>query len=135
PWDLQVRDERFYDRVIAEGTLGLGESYMDGWWDCAQLDELMDRAMRAGLKAWRPKSLQVKLSVLGLLLLNRQVGRGSRRVAEVHYDLGNDFFAQMLGRTMTYSCGYWPAAADLDEAQDHKHQLIFDKLGLAAHHR
>jgi cyclopropane-fatty-acyl-phospholipid synthase len=135
PCDLSIRDERFYDRVLVEGTLGLGESYMDGWWECAQLDQFMDRAMRHGLKALGPKSLRVKLAILGLQWLNLQSPRGSRRVAEVHYDLGNDFFAQMLGPTMTYSCGYWPKAKDLDEAQDHKHALIFEKLGLAANHR
>ncbi|KPK58367.1 MAG: cyclopropane fatty acyl phospholipid synthase, partial [Gemmatimonas sp. SG8_38_2] len=40
PWDIQVHDEAFYARVLAEGALGLGESYMDGWWDCERLDEL-----------------------------------------------------------------------------------------------
>ena len=34
-WDIQVHDARFYGRVL-EGSLGLGESYVDGWWDCDQ---------------------------------------------------------------------------------------------------
>ena len=39
PWDIQVRDERFYARVLKDGSLGLGESYMADWWDCLQIDE------------------------------------------------------------------------------------------------
>ena len=40
PWDIKVHNPNFYRRVLAEGSLGLGESYMDGWWDCKRLDEL-----------------------------------------------------------------------------------------------
>src|ERR1019366_8562662 len=43
PWDLQVRDERFYARLLAGGDLAAGESYMDGWWDAEALDELCTR--------------------------------------------------------------------------------------------
>src|SRR5258708_40356495 len=50
PWDIQVRDERFFTRVLRQGSLGLGEAYMDGWWDCDRLDELFCRALRAGLQ-------------------------------------------------------------------------------------
>ena len=49
PWDIQVRDERLYRRVMAQGSLGLGESYMDGWWDCERLDEFFSRVLRADL--------------------------------------------------------------------------------------
>jgi cyclopropane-fatty-acyl-phospholipid synthase len=134
PWDLQVLDARFYDRVLAHGTLGLGESYVEGWWDCEALDEMVERALRHGLKqhamTWRNR-----LAVARLLFLNLQSIRRSREVAEVHYDLGNEFFARMLGPTMTYTCGYWPAAATLDEAQDRKHDLVCDKLRLQRTHR
>src|SRR5262249_2827179 len=135
PWDIQVLDERFYDSVLTRGTLGLGESYMDGWWDCVHLDQFMERAIRHKLKDWQPRNWKILLSLLRLRLLNLQSIPGSLRVAETHYNLGNDFFARMLGPTMTYSCGYWPAAADLDEAQDRKHDLICDKLHLESHHR
>src|SRR5262249_14901720 len=49
PWDPQIHDERLFDRVLREGTLGLGEAYMDGWWDCLRLDEFIARVVRAGL--------------------------------------------------------------------------------------
>ena len=43
PWDIEVHDERFYNRVLSQGSMGLGEAYMDGWWDCAHIDQLIDR--------------------------------------------------------------------------------------------
>lgn len=135
PWDIQVRDDRFYDRVLCEGTLGFGESYMDGWWECLALDQLTARLLEHGIKEYRPSSFQASLSMLRLRLVNLQSIRRSRRVADVHYDLGNEFFERMLGPTMTYSCGYWPNAATLDESQDAKHDLICEKIGLKAHHR
>lgn len=46
PWDLQVHNEDLYARILAKGSLGLGESYMDGWWDCNRLDEFFDRILR-----------------------------------------------------------------------------------------
>ena len=46
-WDLQVHDQRLYARLLARGSLGLGESYMDGWWDARGLDELLVRLLRA----------------------------------------------------------------------------------------
>ena len=49
PWDIQVNDSRFYGRVLREVELGLGESYMDGWWDCQAIDQLVDRVLRARL--------------------------------------------------------------------------------------
>ncbi len=47
PWDVQVHDPRLWVRVFAEGSLGLGESYMDGWWDCEQLDAFFHRVLAA----------------------------------------------------------------------------------------
>ncbi|MGH8322293.1 MAG: hypothetical protein ACRETD_00620, partial [Steroidobacteraceae bacterium] len=46
PWDIRVHDERFFQRVLGQGTLGAGESYMDGWWDCEHLDEMLTRILR-----------------------------------------------------------------------------------------
>jgi cyclopropane-fatty-acyl-phospholipid synthase len=134
-WDIRVLDDRLYDRVLSQGTLGLGESYMDGWWECPEVDELIARVLRHRLKDHLAMNWQVNLAILRLKLLNLQSRRLSRRVAEVHYDLGNDFFARMLGPTMTYSCGYWNTASSLEEAQDRKHDLICDKLAIEGRHR
>ncbi len=55
PWDIHVHNPRMFSRVIAEGSLGLGESYMDGWWECERLDEflLKDRYDARFFRMWR----------------------------------------------------------------------------------
>ena len=49
PWDIKVHNEDLYNRVLSQGSLGLGEAYMDGWWDCEQLDEFFNKVLRAKL--------------------------------------------------------------------------------------
>ncbi len=131
PWDPVVHDERFFVRVARDGSLGLGESYMDGWWDCAQLDELIARLLGSMRERSLPFLWRAALA-RGLAELERQTPRRSRKFVAAHYDLGNDFFERMLGRTMAYSCAYWRDAKELDAAQDAKHALVCAKLGLTA---
>jgi cyclopropane-fatty-acyl-phospholipid synthase len=128
PWDIQVHDERTYARVLARGSLGLGESYMDGWWDCESLDGFFHRILLAKLD--RQVTPGEKLQALRSRLFNRQSVERSRRVADDHYDLGNDFFAAMLDNHMMYTCGYWHEATTLEQAQTAKLDLICRKLGL-----
>jgi cyclopropane-fatty-acyl-phospholipid synthase len=129
PWDIQIHDLRTVQRVLAHGSLGLGESYMNGWWDCERLDEFFTRVLRARLDEKIAKSAFVWQS-LRARFLNLQSGRRAYEVGEVHYDLGNDFFASMLDRRLTYTCGYWEKANDLDQAQVAKLDLVCRKLGL-----
>ena len=132
PWDIEVHDERLYGRIMAEGSLGAGEAYMDGWWDVERLDELFFRLLRARLERQvrSPAMLaQVLLSKLG----NLQSRRRSRRVAEQHYDLSNRLYEAMLGPTMQYTCAYYgPDGSEttLDDAQRAKLSLIARKLHL-----
>ena len=49
PWDIQVYNQTFFNRVLAGGSLALGESYMDGWWSCEALDQLFDRILCTSL--------------------------------------------------------------------------------------
>ena len=130
PWDIQLHDPRFYSRVLTNGTLGLGESYMEGWWDCANLDEMFFRAIRAHLDEYAPLNLRTLLAGGAACLLNLQNRRRSRQVGWRHYDLGNDFFAAQLGPTLQYSCAYYQGTDELDEAQRLKMDLICRKLGL-----
>jgi len=132
PWDLDVYDDRFYARVLAEGTLGLGESYMDGWWDCDALDEMCYRATRAELENHIPLNLRTLVSVATSRVINLQDKRRARHVGERHYDLGNDFFEAMLDPEMQYSCAYFRGTEDLVLAQRSKLDLICRKLGLEA---
>lgn len=129
PFDIQIHDSRLYARVFAHGSLGLGEGYMDGWWDVEALDQSLYRIIKGGLEdrvAWHQK---VGRWMLGLMV-NLQAGKRAYRIGERHYDLGDTLFEHMLDKNMMYSCGYWKNAADLDAAQEAKLDLCCRKLGL-----
>jgi len=130
PWDIQVLDERVYQRVAKEGSLGLGESYVDGWWECKKIDEMVSRLLKANLDSRMGLSPREWLSFLSHYLFNYQSKSHSKEVAEKHYNIGNELYEKMLGSTMTYSCGYWKRAHDLDAAQRDKMELICQKLML-----
>jgi cyclopropane-fatty-acyl-phospholipid synthase len=129
PWDIRVDDERLYARVIAQGTLGLGESYMDGWWDGDRLDEFFYRVLRAKLED-RIRPLADGVRALRAKAINLQRPSRAFEIGRCHYDIGNDLYRCMLDRRMTYSCGYWKDARSLDEAQEAKLDLVCRKLGL-----
>ncbi|TWI04545.1 cyclopropane-fatty-acyl-phospholipid synthase [Luteimonas cucumeris] len=129
PWDIQVHDPHFPARVLARGSLALGESYMDGWWDAQSLDGFMFHLLDARIDQ-RAHSLAEIWDALRAQLLNLQKGRRSYEVGERHYDLGNDLYRAMLGKRLVYSCGYWREAGNLDDAQEAKLDLICRKLGL-----
>lgn len=129
PWDMQVHDQRVYNRVIAEENLGLGESYMEGWWDCAQLDQFFDRVLRAQLDE-QINPIRLLGHYLRAKFMNRQTPKRAWQVGKVHYDLDNAFYAAMLDSRMTYTCGYWREAENLEQAQQAKLDLICRKLQL-----
>src|SRR5580765_215994 len=131
PTDLQVHDEHLYARIIAHGSLGLGEAYMDGWWNAADLDGFLFRLLAAHLDE-RVGGIDDAALFLRAKLVNMQRGRRAYKVGEQHYDLGNDLFHAMLGKRLVYSCGYWKKAKDLDAAQEAKLDLVCRKLGLKA---
>lgn len=132
PWDIAVTDRRFYRRVALQGSLGFGEAYMDGWWECERLDQLFHRLL--SIDADRRIERWINLRRLGAaarrLLVNPQSRRRAFVPGEHHYDIGNDVFEAMLDPTMSYSCAYWVRARTLDEAQHDKLDLICRKLEL-----
>src|SRR6185437_553942 len=123
PWDLQVHDERLYDRVMSFGTLGFGEAYMDGWWDSERIDELCHRILRQDLKSQMRIDLATVIAAARSRLINLQ-RRRAFEVGERHYDLGNELYAAMLDPRMVYSCGYWKGADSLAQAQEQKLDLV-----------
>ncbi|PHM38086.1 cyclopropane fatty acyl phospholipid synthase [Xenorhabdus innexi] len=131
PFDIQIKNPDFYKRVLRQGSLGLGESYMDGWWDCEQLDVFFYKILRAGLEHKIPKNFKDILKVTSARLFNLQSPKRAWIVGEEHYDLGNDLFTHMLDPNMQYSCGYWKDASSLEEAQSNKLRLICEKLQLS----
>ena len=130
PWDIQVHNDNFYRRVLTQGSLGLGESYMDAWWDCAKLDQFFYRILCAGLEERVKRNWKLLVSVLAARILNLQSERRAFQIGEKHYDLGNDLFEHMLDKRMVYSSAYWKGAHTLDQAQENKLDLICRKIGL-----
>nr|NGX36747.1 Cyclopropane-fatty-acyl-phospholipid synthase [Candidatus Anoxychlamydiales bacterium] len=128
-WDIQVHDEEFYDRVLKDQSLGLGESYMENAWDVEALDVCIYQILKADLeKNFKPRWFHV-WAYLKAKFFNRQSRAGSKKVIDQHYQLGNDLYQNMLDPLMTYSCGYWRNAKNLNEAQVAKYDLIARKLG------
>ena len=129
PCDVIVNDERLFRRLIIDGTMGLGDAYVDGWWDCAAIDDFFDRILTADVPArvgrldWRTLFDAVMQRVV-----NRQSLARAQRNGERHYDIGNDLFGAMLDRRMAYTCAYWRDAQTLDEAQQDKLDLVCRKI-------
>ncbi len=129
PWDMKVHNKKVYSRVLLGGSLALGESYMDGWWDCKRLDELMSKILRAGLIN-KVKNFNTFIAGLISSTINLQSKSRAFEVGKKHYDAGNDLYKLMLGKRMVYTCGYWKNAKTLDEAQEDKLDLVCKKIGL-----
>ena len=130
PRDITVHNDDLFHQVMARGSLGLGKSYMDGWWDCEKLDEFFHRVLLADIESQIKQNWLLLGNAVMARILNMQSRKRAFRIGERHYDIGNDLFIRMLDKRMTYSCGYWWNAESLDEAQEQKLELICQKLGL-----
>lgn len=128
--DITVHDERFYTKLLRSGELGMGESYIDGWWDCDALELMIDRLLRAQLHRVFKGNWRMRLGVVKAIVFNLQNERRATDSARAHYDIGNDLYQLMLDKRMQYTCGYFADTDDLDEAQEAKLDLICRKLGL-----
>lgn len=132
PFDIRVYDDRFYERMLKDRNLGLGESYMEGWWDCDRVDELICRLLRSGIEEKIRENLRYLIRFLPAILFNLQSGSRTPLIARHHYDLDNDLFFSFLDPYNQYSCGYFEATNDLNQAQQKKLELICAKLHLEA---
>jgi len=106
PWDLQVHNDELYGRILGHGSLGLGEAYMEGWWDCEELDGMIYRIINTDIRS-QVTTLKDKLFYVYAHLVNRQKGKRAFEVGEQHYDVGNDLYEKMLDKRMIYTCAYW----------------------------
>ncbi len=129
PWDMKLNGPGALKQTLARGSLGLGEAYMDGLWDAERLDEFFHRVLRARIDE-KVRPLSLLIPALKAKLFNLQTITRAFEVGRAHYDLGNAFYEAMLDRRMTYTCGYWRSARDLDAAQEAKLDLVCQKLGL-----
>jgi len=126
PYDIIVNDNRFFRALAKNVTLGFGESYMNGWFDCNDICEMATRFQRHN-------SLPLPDKIIHRLrnMVNHQTpGFLSAKVIDDHYDLGNELYINMLDSSMAYTCGYWKDANSLNEAQINKLDLIARKLKL-----
>ncbi|MEN4042304.1 MAG: cyclopropane fatty acyl phospholipid synthase [Anaerolineaceae bacterium] len=130
PWDIQIHNQRFYPRIVQDTSLGLGESYMDGWWDSEAVDQFIYRILLARLDQKVKQNYWMALQVLQARIMNRQSSARAYAVGERHYDLGNDLYCAMLDRRLNYTCAYWKKATNLDEAQEAKLDLVCRKIGI-----
>jgi cyclopropane-fatty-acyl-phospholipid synthase len=130
PWSIRVRDERVWHRVLAQRQLGFGESYMDGWWECDQMDEMLTRVIAGDLLRQIRPSPKMLAAAATSRVMNRQTKIRAEKNARYHYDIGNDLYERMLDERMVYSCAYWDRADNLTDAQVAKLDLICRKLHL-----
>ena len=130
PYDIQVHNEKFYDRALSLKNLGMGEAYMEEWWECERLDQFVGRLLSAGLVEKIRGSWKLFLPVLKALVFNLQSLGRSRIIADRHYNLDNELFFSFLDPYIQYSCAYFKETQDLKQAQLNKMDLIIAKLQL-----
>jgi cyclopropane-fatty-acyl-phospholipid synthase len=130
PWDIQVHNPKLYYRVARHGSIGFGEAYMEGWWDCEALDELFFRVQYHRVDKKMPKILNSLFYFLKSSYKNMQTNVRAKKVVKKHYDLSNDLFKKILDKRMMYSCGYWETATNLNDAQEATLELICQKIKL-----
>ncbi|MEN8123009.1 MAG: class I SAM-dependent methyltransferase [Bacteroidota bacterium] len=131
PWDIQIHNPNFYARILSGGSLALGESYMDGWWDCEALDQFFERILENRLeRKVKAGSLLYLWIMLKAKIFNAQSKSKAFEIGQRSYEFGNKLFSFMLDKGMNYSCGYWKDAKTLDGAQEAKLDLICRKMSL-----
>ena len=128
PWDIRIHNTNFYERVLSGGSLALGESYMDGWWDCEALDQFFEKILDDRLDKKVKTTAKILFVLLNSKIINSQNRSKAYVIGKRHYDIGNDLFSVMLDRGLNYSCGYWETAKTLDRAQEAKLDLICRKM-------
>lgn len=129
PQDIRVYDPAFYGRVVRDGRLGVGESYVEGEWDALALDQFIAHVLAARLDE-RVRNWRRLLYVGAARAVNFQRVSRAFQAGERHYDIGNDLYEAMLGPTWSYTCAYWAQATTLEQAQQAKFALICRKIGL-----
>ena len=117
PADIRVLDSRFYQCVLAEGVLGFGESFMEGWWDCEDMVELIARVASGNLEKKLKMSGKLIWEALKARIFNLQSRTRSPMAGQLHYDQTLEAYRCMTDKWITLSCGYWKDATTLDESQ------------------
>ncbi len=133
--DIEVRDPVFYPRVFTEGSLGLGESYMNKQWEANRLEVFIEKVLRSNLKQYVQWNLSNFLAVIMATVTNKQNRKRSTQVAREHYDLSGVLPDALLDPYNQYTCAYFDNTDDLNVAQEKKMDLICRKLNLQKNDR
>lgn len=128
PFDPKIHNKNFYRRVLTQKNLGLGESYMEKWWDCKAIDQFITKILQTNLTRHLKQDWATAIQIFKAAVFNLQRPNLAFIVGETHYDIGNDLYRRMLDKRMQYSCGYFKDTADLEEAQRAKLDLVCKKL-------
>ena len=96
PWDIHIKNDNFYRRVLKQGSIGLGESYMEDWWECAKLDEFLDRLFSADPEKKIKENIKLKWLILKARLFNFQTKKKAEKSIASHYNIGNRLYEEML---------------------------------------
>jgi cyclopropane-fatty-acyl-phospholipid synthase len=136
---IAVRHPQFWADAAFGGSVGAGESYMRGDWECDDLTSLV-RIMVVNRELMNAMDSGFSLVSAplrrGLHWLNRNSPTGSRRNIAAHYDLGNDLFSLFLDETMAYSCGIFQTPqSTLHQASVAKFDAVCRKLDLRPEER
>jgi cyclopropane-fatty-acyl-phospholipid synthase len=129
-----VNKSCFYSRTLFGGSIGNGESYVDGDWECTNLTDLIrifviNRDLLQSIDNGVGAILQPVQKIFHGLKSNTI--EGSRENIRSHYDIGNDFFKLFLDETMMYSSGiYATKESTLEEASKNKIAILCEKLKL-----
>lgn len=129
---IEVNDQRFYEILFEKGDIGLGESYIKGYWNSPNLSNLIQfgvlnkEVLKSAIYGQAHQLIYYKIKQL----FKKNTIRGSKKNIQFHYDLGNNFYQLWLDSTMTYSSAYWGSQQDLSlaEAQTQKYEFIFNQL-------
>ena len=133
PWDVRIHNPKTYGRIARQGSLGLGESFMDGWWECDDLAEMFSRALASPKLANLANRGTLGMRLVRILTNPQTIKKSKEEVGRTHYVHRNRFYQLMLDPLMLYTCGYWDekiGSRDLDGSQRAKLDLVAVKLGL-----
>ena len=133
--EVSVHNGEVFARTIREGDLGLCDAYLDGWWSTPDLQAFMDLVHddAEGMYDGFPGQALVRFAERVRFWLQRNSKKQARRNISYHYDLGNDFYAEWLDETMTYSSAiYQTGQESLEAAQRLKYASMVDEMGAKA---
>jgi cyclopropane-fatty-acyl-phospholipid synthase len=128
--DVIIHDDQFFREVLLKGSIGLGNSYVNGAWDAHSVDLVVFRLLKSGIYSPTLSQAYDFVGSVTRRIQNLQNRTGSYKVIDEHYDLDSKVFLAFLDRYNQYTCGYFEGTDDLDQAQENKLELICNKLNL-----